>query len=81
MRAFLESSAKKYEKVTAQKEADIKKNVEHMAELERIGRKEGSRGKRLAEEEAARKAIEEKAKHMAELKELKKKRRQQRQKD
>eukprot|EP00944_MAST-04C_sp_MAST-4C-sp1_P000473 g473.t1 len=36
MRAFLESSAKKYEKITAQKEADIKKKAEHMAELERI---------------------------------------------
>ena len=44
-----------------------------MAELERIEkRKEGSRGKRLAEEEAARKAIEEKAKHMAELERIEK---------
>ena len=73
MRAFLESSAKKYEKITAQKEADIKKKAEHMAELERIEKeKNAAEAKRLAEEEAARKAIEEKAKHMAELERIEK---------
>ena len=44
-----------------------------MAELERIEKeKKAAEAKRLAEEEAARKAIEEKAKHMAELERIEK---------